>query len=186
MTKDPREGPGWQVLAAALAIARQSFGARLASAYAVGSLAHGGFASSVSDVDLVLLFGSDEARLASDCEDLRVHVAAASPEPLYQRLDVYWSSWPALDGEAPTGRLPLRTRLDLVRAGRCLYGEDRRETIRLPETQVQHERHLIDAAHFMLEHWTTPGYTGLLRQPARFCDDLRAVTRAVLRPVRFL
>lgn len=47
--------PGEAILAMALAEARRAWGARLVAAYALGSIAHGGFSVHVSDVDLGLV-----------------------------------------------------------------------------------------------------------------------------------
>ena len=46
---------GDDVLADAVRVARQGLGGRLLAAYALGSLAHGGFSALVSDVDLALV-----------------------------------------------------------------------------------------------------------------------------------
>ena len=46
---------GEAVLAQALAAYRAALGSRLVAAYALGSLAHGGFSPLVSDVDLGLI-----------------------------------------------------------------------------------------------------------------------------------
>jgi hypothetical protein len=48
---------GWAVLDAAVDQAKSSLGDGLVSAYAIGSLAHGGFRAWVSDVDVALLTG---------------------------------------------------------------------------------------------------------------------------------
>src|SRR6202050_4170965 len=54
--------PGEAVLAQALAAFQTALGPRLVAAYALGSLAHGGFSPLVSDVDLGLIL-ADPPRL---------------------------------------------------------------------------------------------------------------------------
>jgi hypothetical protein len=68
--------PGWRVARVACQRANAALGARLISAYAIGSLAHGGFAPDVSDIDIAVLVGAppEAARLgAIDRLDLIEH-----------------------------------------------------------------------------------------------------------------
>src|SRR6185503_20599130 len=72
MTAPPRDASadpdavGNRVLDAAAAEAGQAFQGRLASVYAIGSLAHGGFSPAVSDVDVAFVL--EGPLLPSDAE----------------------------------------------------------------------------------------------------------------------
>src|SRR5215213_9360916 len=107
------EAIGEVILGQAVERARETWGARLLAAYALGSLAHGGFSDLVSDVDLGLglaepLVADDAARVAALGERVR-----ASGAPLADRLSVFWGSAATLRGEGDLGRYPPLDRLDL-------------------------------------------------------------------------
>src|SRR5690348_738855 len=105
------EALGETALAAAAGRAREVWGSRLLAAYALGSLAHGGFSQLVSDVDLGLvlegpLVEQDAARAAGLGGGLDV--------PLADRLSVFWGSQATLEGDESIGRFPPLDRLDLI------------------------------------------------------------------------
>ena len=83
---------GEAVLDLALARAAKAFGPRLEAAYALGSLAHGGFSSLVSDVDLGLILADPlTAQDTKVIEDVGAQVREAGA-PLADRLSVFWGS----------------------------------------------------------------------------------------------
>lgn len=177
------QASGERVLHDAVRLAAQLWGTRLLAAYALGSLAHGGFSALVSDVDLGLVL-SDPLTV----EDARTVQALASAlkdagAPLAERLSVFWGSPATLAGQATGGRFPPLDRLDLKRYGRLLAGQDVRESIPAPT-----ERELIVAgADFALRTLTTPEVSAQLRDPALLVNaGVRTLTKTVLFPVRFL
>lgn len=117
---------GHAVLDQAAATYKQILGKRLAAAYALGSLAHGGFSPLVSDVDLALIL-ADPLR-----PSYSVTVAAvawglkAKGSALHERLSVFWGTPSSLAGRVPGGRFPPLDRLDLLEHGCLLRGEDAR------------------------------------------------------------
>jgi hypothetical protein len=97
-----------------------AFGDRLLAAFALGSLAHGGFSPLVSDVDLGLILrdplrADDESRVAAVADRRR-----AGGSELHQRLSVFWGTRATLTGEREGGRSPPLDRLDLLQHGRLL------------------------------------------------------------------
>jgi hypothetical protein len=83
---------GDNVLADAVRAGRESLGGRLLAAYALGSLAHGGFSPLVSDVDVALILAdpvrlSDPAVLLNMAEDVR-----SAGSRLHTRLSVFWGT----------------------------------------------------------------------------------------------
>ena len=78
LSKEDRELPGWEVIEAAVAAADERLEDRLASAYAIGSLAHGGFAPAVSDVDLALLTDGPVEDMAAILEEVQDDPEAAA------------------------------------------------------------------------------------------------------------
>ncbi|HEX7052746.1 MAG TPA: nucleotidyltransferase domain-containing protein [Burkholderiales bacterium] len=121
--KQTLQAHGEAILAAALELARQRFGERLVAAYALGSLAHGGF-SPVSDVDLGLVIAdppsdADAALVAGISKFIK-----ESARPFADRLSIFWGSLATLSGAALGGRFPPLDRLDLIRYGRLLAGRD--------------------------------------------------------------
>ena len=115
---------GEAVLAEAVAAYRAALGPRLVAAYALGSLAHGGFSPLVSDVDLGLVVADppaadDPDRIAAVAETVK-----AGGSALHQRLSVFWATPGILAGERAGGRFPPLDRLDLLENGRLLAGTD--------------------------------------------------------------
>jgi len=194
-------GPGEAVLADAVAAYRAALGTRLIAAYALGSLAHGGFSPLVSDVDLGLIM-EDPPRIS---DRLTVRTVArgvrAGGSALHERLSVFWATPSALRGQARGGRFPPLDRLDLLEHGRLLTGRDARDGLARPgQTEL-----LVAGAEFALRYlgrapalperavaWLRqrPGNNGALadiRDPARLATrGPRRITKVVLFPVRFL
>jgi hypothetical protein len=105
---------GERVLAEAAEAYRVALGDRLLAAYALGSLAHGGFSELVSDVDLGLIV-SDPLR-AGDDETIEAiaETEKRKRSPLHERLSVFWGTPTTLRGEQKGGRFPALDRLDLI------------------------------------------------------------------------
>src|SRR5713101_1433043 len=118
------EVDGGRVLAEAVEAYRVALGDRLLAAYALGSLAHGGFSELVSDIDLGLIV-SDPPLLA---EGSMIQVVADAEKSkgsaLHEQLSVFWGTPATLRGEREGGRFPALDRLDLIENGRLLAGTD--------------------------------------------------------------
>jgi predicted nucleotidyltransferase len=174
---------GEAVLDQAVALAREAWEGRLLAAYALGSLAHGGFSALVSDVDLGLvladpLAADDAARVAALGD--RVRAAAA---PLADRLSVFWGSPAALRGAGPLGRFPPLDRLDLLRYGRLLAGRDVRDGLPTPTTREL----VLAAAEQALRSLAAPAVVAELDDPEGLvAAGARHLTKRILFPVRFL
>ena len=147
------------------------------SAYAIGSLAHGGFSPAVSDVDLALLTDDAAGAVALD-------VAAevrASGLALADRLSIFHAPWAAFSDPPPDARFPPIDRYDLVHFGILVHGTDHRATYGAAPTGEQIREHAVASA---LQRVT----------PARLAADLRELeaggvtvhdaTKIVLWPVR--
>lgn len=177
------EALGEAVLGQAVAAAREAWGARLVAAYALGSLAHGGFSDLVSDVDLGLvladpLTADDAARMAALGERVR-----AGGAPLADRLSVFWGASATLRGEGSAGRFPPLDRLDLARYGRLLAGRDVRDGLPTPTTREL----VLAAAEQALRSLATPIVVAELDDPEGLvAAGARHLTKRILFPVRFL
>jgi len=195
---------GERVLADAVAACQHILGRRLIAAYALGSLAHGGFSALVSDVDLGLIMA--DPPLASDgaaLQDAANRVRAGGSD-LHQRLSVFWATPSILQGQRDGGRFPPLDRLDLLENGRLLEGTDAREGMLRPTGSEL----LIAGAEFALDYLgggrghpgtasaglgsmtPVPGDDTVLkevRDPALLVSrGPRWLTKIVLFPVRFL
>ena len=192
---------GESVLADAVEAYRVALGERLVAAYALGSLAHGGFSELVSDIDLGLIL-SDPLR-RGDAKAIR---AAAENEKrkgsaLHERLSVFWGTPSTLRGERGGGRFPPLDRLDLIENGRILAGSDAsRRGLPRPSTSEL----LVSGAEFALDNLAgmpraglrlklgsmrvaSGGATKEVRSPHVLLGrGVRRVTKLVLFPVRFL
>lgn len=181
------DAKGWEVVDVALALADDAFGARLVAAYALGSLAHDGFAPGVSDVDVALILDRLDDGTGSLMDRIRTDARARLGTALSGRLSLFWSTWDGLRGIGELGRFPLTDRQDLAAHGICLRGVDRRENVVLPEPGTMKSALVVESAEFMLAKLATPDREELLRDPRRLASlGCREVTKAVLFPVRFL
>ncbi len=191
-------GPAWQagpvaddergeaVLAAATDAARREFGDDLVAAYTLGSLAHGGFAPAVSDVDLALVLRETGGGTASRVHDVvaAARDAAAGTDGLAERLSVFWAD-PDTVRHGPGGRparLPAVDRLDLLDSGVLRHGTDVRDGA-VPPT---HDELVRGSAEFLVERVDDAWLAGVADPAALLARGPRAVTKTVLFPVRFL
>ena len=181
---------------------RVALGGRLLAAYALGSLAHGGFSPLVSDIDLGVIV-SDPVGFG-DAETIQAVADAekAKGSALCQRLSVFWGTPSTLAGEAVGGRFPALDRLDLLENGRLLVGTEARHGLSRPSASEL----LVTGAEFALDYLagverppgSPAGGLGSLR-PARedaveeircpevlLARGVRRLTKLVLFPVRFL
>jgi len=178
---------GWNVLSNGLNKAIELCGSRLVSAYAIGSLAHGGFAPAASDVDLVLIFDRADASAEASVRRIQDEIQTELKTPLARRLSVFWSSWNDLARRSGVGRFPLADQEDLIRHGLLVWGEDKRASMVLPEPAQMKAALVIESARFIIEKLAVPQKDALLREPARLiAHGVRDTTKAVLFPVRFL
>jgi hypothetical protein len=193
---------GEKVLLAAAAAFRAALGERLLAAYALGSLAHGGFSPLVSDIDLGLIV---EDPLRPDDANMIEHVAhtqKVSGGPLSDRLSVFWGTLNTLGGRREGGRFPALDRLDLLDNGRLLVGADVRSDLPRPSAPEL----IVAGAEFAVEflagvRWAAnAGQSGLgsmhaarenavdeVRLPELLiAAGVRRLTKLVLFPVRFV
>ena len=190
------------VLDQALAAYQAAFGPRLIAAYALGSLAHGGFSPMVSDVDLGLVL-ADPFRMKDRLTVRTVgNAVRAGGSALHERLSVFWGTPSTLQAGSSHGRFPPLDRLDLLEHGRLLAGTDVREGFARPERNEL----LVAGAEFALGHlggapglperlrgWLTRGGrrdedpVAEIRTPSLLVSrGTRHVTKVVLFPARFL
>ena len=123
---------GERVLSEAVKLSQERWGSRLIAAYALGSLAHGGFSVHVSDVDLGLVLHDPLDAGDENAIDQQLTGVAAGGASLTDRLSVFWGSIGTLSGAAVGGRFPPVDLLDLKRHGRLLAGRDVRSRLRFP------------------------------------------------------
>jgi predicted nucleotidyltransferase len=177
-----------------------AFGERLIAAYALGSVAHGGFSASVSDVDLGLIIRDPLAPDDSEVIQLVANREKTKDIALSTRLSVFWATPSMLRGERTGGRFSPVDRMDLIENGRLIAGTDEP---RLGLPRPSREELLVSGAEFALASlagiWgeaqavalgrTRPpadDATEEIRRPEiLFAGGLRRVTKVVLFPVRF-
>jgi hypothetical protein len=167
------EADGRAVLDAALTQARAALGERLVGAYVVGSLAHGGFAPDVSDVDGVLIVDRVDAAAAAAIR------AIAVEGPLGERLSLFWGDWATFGAPPPeTTRLPPIVRLDLLRFGVLLAGDPVPPGLPVPTPDDL----LAETVAFAAQRLAAPA-----PDPAALvASGRRPLTKTILFPVRFL
>ena len=193
---------GETILLEAVDAYRAALGDRLLAAYALGSLAHGGFSELVSDIDLGLILSDPLQPGDPDSIQRVAESERRKGSPLHERLSVFWGTPATLAGECEGGRFPPLDRLDLLESGRLLAGSDEaRARVLRPTT----EELVVTGAEFALDHLAAvrppsgdDGDLGSIRaggseafQQIRSpellaAQGVRQVTKLVLFPVRFL
>src|SRR4051794_3192763 len=175
-----------QLLADCCSLAEEAFGARLRGVYLIGSLAHGGFAPSVSDIDVALLLAAPLAQ--TDAEQVAaVATYCAAAHPVFgRRLSLFWSTAEAFADAASVqvpGRFPALDRLDLTTHGRRIAGEDLREELSPPTRAAVLENSREDLLRFVRD----PARYGFLTGGAALdFGDRKTLTRFCLFPARFI
>jgi hypothetical protein len=175
---EEHDAPGWEVCRAAVDVAVEVLAQRIVSAYAIGSLDHGGFRAPVSDVDVALLLDACDQDVRGVVEEVADQTRARLGANLAERLSVFYGAWPTFDRPHPWARLGAIDRLDLMQYGVLVHRIDHRQRFgRMPP-----RAELVAATAAFLA--TKP----LVRQePAALVEQgSRALTTAVLSPVRFL
>jgi hypothetical protein len=172
-----------QVVADTVEAAKIVFGAEIEALYALGSLAHGGFAPLVSDVDVAIVIGSTGPDTANRIASVRNLVVEKASNPLSERVSVFWADWHAVrTGRGDHFRLGPVDRLDLLDSGRLLLGSD----LRGPSVRPSQKDLVLMSADLILTKFTE-GYFEQLRDTEAFvAGGPRAVTKAILFPVRLM
>ena len=190
------------ILSGAVGAYRAALGERLVAAYALGSLAHGGFSALVSDIDLALILADPVQPSDGDAIQAIAETQKRAGSDLAPRLSVFWGTPLTLRGRAVGGRFPPLDRLDLIANGRLLAGVDASSELPRPTA----EELLISGAEFALDFLagvraaSTPTAAGLgsvrparqeaieeIREPELLlARGVRRVTKLVLFPVRFM
>jgi hypothetical protein len=172
-----------QIVADTIQAAQAVLGSEIEAIFTLGSLAHGGFAPLVSDVDIAIILGATRADTANRIAEVQRRVAERASNPLAERLSVFWADWPGVrTGEGECDRLGPIDRLDLLDSGRLLLGADRRE----PSVRPSHRELVVMSADHILTRFNDAHLDGLRDSPALLAGGPRAVTKAVLFPVRFM
>jgi hypothetical protein len=170
---------GWRVIRAAVVEFEDRLGGRLVSAYAIGSLAHGGFAPAVSDIDLALLTRTPVPDIAQTIG--QATEALARTLALGNRLSVFHSTWEALGDPASGGRFPPIDRFDLVRYGVLVHGPDLRVSHASAPTVGEIRAHAVDSA---LRRVTPEQLAEDLQQLKANGVTVHDATKLVLWPIR--
>ena len=144
---------------------------RLLGVYAIGSLAHDGFSTRYSDIDVALI--AEDAEISQDLTRLRGHAAALSTEHA-PKLSLFWT-----DRHFSVGRFPPLDRLDLIDHGIPLV---ERQRVRPPRPTLGEVRAYLGADP--LRNWS------MQVEKLNTLDELtsnnrKAYMRALLYPARF-
>jgi hypothetical protein len=175
---EPGSEEGWLVIDAAVHSARERLGDALLSAYAIGSLAHGGFSPAVSDVDLALL--TDERGVREIVAMVAADVLATG-HALADRLSIFHAPWVAFRDPPPDARFPPIDRYDLVVFGILVDGIDHRPVYGVAPTVEEIREQAVAHA---LEHVSGTQLAADLRRLEDGGVTVRDATKLVLWPVR--
>ncbi len=174
---------GQAVVRLAADAAHEAWGPRLRAVYALGSLAHGGFAPDVSDIDVgVILQDPLDERDEKAAAEITARVKT-SGAPMADRLSFFWGSQASLTQGGAFGRFPPLDRLDLLQHGLLVHGTDAREGLPVPTKREL----VVEAARFISLVVTRLRVDSLLKDPLELLRrGQHDATKIVLFPVRFL
>jgi hypothetical protein len=174
---------GEQVITDTVRAAQTVLGAEIEAIFALGSLAHGGFAPLVSDVDVAIILGSTSPGTAAAIARVQSLVLGQARGPLSARLSVFWADWHGVrTGEGDHNRLGPVDRLDLLESGRLLIGADRRE----PSVRPSERELVVMSADHIAGRFSDDHLETLRDSEALVAAGPRVVTKAILFPVRFM
>jgi hypothetical protein len=172
-----------QVIADTVKAAHAVLGSEIEAIFVLGSLAHGGFAPLVSDVDVAIIVASTAPDTVEQMARVQTLVVDKGSSSLSERLSVFWADWHTVrTGEGAHSRLGPVDRLDLLDSGRLLLGSDLRE----PSVRPSHEELVVMSTDHILNKFTGAYLERLRDTPALLAGGPRAVTKAILFPVRFM
>jgi len=172
-----------KVIADTVQAAQAVLASEIEAIFTLGSLAHGGFAPLVSDVDVAIILGATTLDTAEQMARVQTLVMDKGSSPLSERLSVFWADWQTVrTGEGDHSRLGPVDRLDLLDSGRLLLGSDLRE----PSVRPSHEELVVMSADHILNKFTAAYLERLRDTRALLAGGPRAVTKAILFPVRFM
>jgi hypothetical protein len=172
-----------QVMADTVQAAQAVLGSEIEAIFVLGSLAHGGFAPLVSDVDVAIVVGVTGLGTAEQMACVQSLVVEQGSSPLSERLSVFWADWHTVrTGEGAHSRLGPVDRLDLLDSGRLLLGSDQRE----PSVRPSHQELVVTSADHILNKFTDAYLDELRDTRALLAGGPRAITKAILFPVRFI
>lgn len=171
-----------QVVADTVEEAHTLLAGEIEAIFLLGSLAHGGFAPRVSDVDVAIVLTSTGPDTAARLAEVQKRVLERASSPLSQRLSLFWADWRGVrTGAGPHDRLGPVDRLDLLDSGRLLVGSDRRE----PSVRPSRRELVLMSADHILNRFSDDYLDRLADTRSLLEGGARTVTKAVLFPVRF-
>ena len=153
------------------------------SCYFIGSLAHGGFSRSCSDIDIVLILNYYSDSVVEKINNLTVESRLLDLAVPSERISIFWSAMTCINSTNSLGRLPEIDKLDLIRNGKIFYGSDIRSQLNLPLKNSI----LIDSCQFaLLQLFENQQHFNFIGNPQMLIDNIRLLTKLVLFPVRFI
>jgi hypothetical protein len=177
------EAHGQELLAATIDVAGKLWRDRLVAAYALGSLAHGGFRPLVSDIDIGFVLADPLVPEDADAVKRLVSTIKAGDKPFADRLSIFWGSMATLSGALAGGRFPPLDRLDLMKFGRLVRGRDVRSELSPPTL----EELVIVGAEFALWRLAREDVTAMLKDRRALAQsDAKTLSKLILYPVRFM
>jgi hypothetical protein len=151
---------------------KSQLGASLVEVYKIGSLAHGGFSQTYSDIDVGLVLSSPNP--PSDMDKMIAEVKALD-DKYAKKLSIFWGN-----PEYSWGRLPVLDRLDLLDHGVPLLNNLKAEFRRPTKEEVRRE--LCQS----VERSWKPRIGELSRLTELEPKDRKPYIRAILYPARLI
>lgn len=174
---------GERVLQLALKYSQEIFTDQIVAAYALGSLAHGGFDPLVSDIDYGLILKDPIHAETNDKIKKLEAMVKLDPDPLAQRLSVFWGSLQSLSEKNGLGRFPPIDLKDLAESGRLLDGQQIRDKVTVPTKNEL----VVSSAEFAIQKILPDFEAKYFKTPTSLLSaGVKPLTKTILFPIRFI
>lgn len=159
------------------------FGKEVHSTYILGSLAANKFRPLVSDIDLAVIFRTEDTYKGTDLNSWYRSLNASHKNPLQKRLSIFWSDLKNLELGHASGRFPSIDRLDLIKNGIYLSGSQESFKICRPSK----EELVTEGRDFTIKYILNQRLESLFHSPKKlFESDFLWLTKLILFPVRLI
>lgn len=180
-----------QVYIYAKDLALELLGDRLIAVYLFGSLSHGGFSETSSDIDIAFILNGSVSKKEWDLFAKLDNLIQKSKLPFSDRVSIFWSTTDVLSTEKTSGAFPPPTTsqgvfppfdvLDLLQNGKLIYGSDIKNLLRVPEINDLY----IAGVEFLLSYVNTPERNKYLHNFELFrSQEPGKISKTILFPVR--
>lgn len=175
---------GVEILEELTKLSKEYYKNKLISCYAIGSLAHGGFSPTTSDVDFAIILSNPwQSNYIDIIKQINREICTCGLK-MANKASIYYGSVETMNTNSSYIRFPGYDKLDLIIHGKLLYGQDIRTLLVAPTT----EEIEIEGITQIVERFEIDKATIEINQISNLilCGQIPRVSKLILLPIRFL